>query len=251
MNATALFQNIHGSIDISRWKKMKDHPEIIPTETFNDAVKYLDISPDDVYYDPYHFLNQCVYHKGFVHVNLYDMTMNTLKGLRIKNIIEQQTKHFEELLNENDYESLFNLIDKPFLIPTFIEMYQEIPKELVYDIFIHLYSRSEYGFEKLPKEILLDLKNKSVYSKERGERMEVLKKKLKKEKFLVYRGEGTLSTSTNSALSWTLSRKTAEWFAKRFRSKGRIARKSIAFDDVLDYLNDRSEQEILIIPENM
>ena len=48
------------------------------------------------------------------------------------------------------------------------------------------------------------------------------------------------------ALSWTLSRKKAEWFANRFQPDGTVYRAKIAKEHVLAYFNCRSEQEIVL-----
>ena len=48
------------------------------------------------------------------------------------------------------------------------------------------------------------------------------------------------------ALSWTLSRKKAEWFANRFQSDGTVYRAKIAKEHILAYFNCRSEQEIVL-----
>ena len=48
------------------------------------------------------------------------------------------------------------------------------------------------------------------------------------------------------ALSWTLSKKKAEWFANRFQSDGTVYRAKIPKEHVLAYLNCRSEQEVVV-----
>jgi len=54
--------------------------------------------------------------------------------------------------------------------------------------------------------------------------------------------------------SWTLSRRQAHWFAKRFAFEGtspRLLRGSIARTDVIAFLDGRSEQEIVAFPESV
>ena len=48
------------------------------------------------------------------------------------------------------------------------------------------------------------------------------------------------------ALSWTLSKKKAEWFANRFQSDGTVYRAKIPREHVLAYFNCRSEQEVVL-----
>ena len=48
------------------------------------------------------------------------------------------------------------------------------------------------------------------------------------------------------ALSWTLSKKKAEWFANRFQPDGVVYRAKIAKEHLLAYFNCRSEQEVVL-----
>lgn len=62
----------------------------------------------------------------------------------------------------------------------------------------------------------------------------------------VYRGvsgEGAVKK-----LSWTLSRKKAEWFANRWNQKGRVYQAKIKKEDVLAYFGERGEAEIVLNP---
>ena len=48
------------------------------------------------------------------------------------------------------------------------------------------------------------------------------------------------------ALSWTLSKKKAEWFANRFKSDGTVYRAKIPREHILAYFNCRNEQEVVL-----
>ena len=48
------------------------------------------------------------------------------------------------------------------------------------------------------------------------------------------------------ALSWTLSKKKAEWFANRFKSDGTVYRAKIPREHILAYFNCRNEQEVVV-----
>ena len=65
------------------------------------------------------------------------------------------------------------------------------------------------------------------------------------------RGEGDKSTSYTEAYSWTISKEIADFFAHRFDSDGIIYKAKVRQQDILDYINDRNEQEILVFPENV
>ena len=49
---------------------------------------------------------------------------------------------------------------------------------------------------------------------------------------MAYRGEGI----SKDILSWTLSKKTAEFFAKRFGNKGKVLYDKIKLNNIMDYL---------------
>ena len=70
------------------------------------------------------------------------------------------------------------------------------------------------------------------------------------DKLTVYRGG-----MDDKGFSWTLNKDTAKWFAKRWDSHNyypisvpSVFEKEINKVDVLAYLDDRNEQEILYIP---
>lgn len=68
----------------------------------------------------------------------------------------------------------------------------------------------------------------------------------------VYRGFQRDEGGEEYGWSWSLSRETAEWFARR-RSNGvpMIATMTVNKSDVLAYFNDRNEAEIVLHPEEL
>lgn len=66
----------------------------------------------------------------------------------------------------------------------------------------------------------------------------------------IYRGETEQSTPYKQALSWTLDKEKADWFANRFESERPITYKAkVKTDYILAYDNGREEQEILVHSE--
>lgn len=59
----------------------------------------------------------------------------------------------------------------------------------------------------------------------------------------IYRG--VKPKSSTKALSWTLSKKTAKWFADRFEKNGQVYQAKIKKENVLAYFNSRNEEEII------
>ena len=152
----------------------------------------------------------------------------------------------EDLQKSKKYDELFSRVDKKVLFTVFQELFDEIPDNQKYDIFIDLYVRSEFGFEKLPKDILEKCFRVRQLSSEWKQRMQELSK-LKKNPdgtVTVYRGEG--SRSTKDGMSWTLTRKIAKFFANRFGQSGKVVTKKVKPEEIMDYLQDRGEAEVLL-----
>jgi hypothetical protein len=252
-----LFSSLHGAIDKKNLLKLTDYIKRsntlnISKDDLKNASEYLGVSEDSFYYDPGNFIHPVIIWDGPLYYGIPggNISQTMLKNMRSKEFIDQLKKSINELTARKEYEHLFQIMDKKILIPTFIEMYDEIPDKDKYDIFVNLYVRSEYGFHKFPKEIILDCFSKRNLSESWKEDMEKLKKKIKgKDKITVYRGIGALSTEEDSAFSWTLSKKTAKFFADRFGSNGKVIKREISPEDVIDYLDNRGENEIILIPK--
>ncbi len=65
----------------------------------------------------------------------------------------------------------------------------------------------------------------------------------------VYRGVTTYNAKNIKALSWTLERNTAEWFAHRFGEDGTVYEAQIAKAHILALFNGRNESEIVLNPK--
>lgn len=134
----------------------------------------------------------------------------------------------------------------------FIKMYAEIHLDQRYDVFVHLYVRSEYGFGEFPKEIIHDVFANRSLSEDWNKRMKKFKQKMGvKQNVCIYRGQGKLSAKPLEAFSWTLKKETAQFFADRFESKGsgKVITRTVPIDKVIDYIDHRNESEIILLPE--
>lgn len=246
-----IFQSAHAATtktDLVPLKKLIGKPKFPKQKEVDDAVEFLGIDPDYLFFDPHNFLNPIVYWKGPMYYGFFGgLNLEALKMTHADKYFEQKTKFIEDRLKKKDYEGLFGRVDKKILIPTFVDMYDEIPDSQKYNVFTDLYVRSEFGFGMFPKEILKDVFTKRSLSPDWKERMQSFKKEAKLNPdgtLTVYRGEG--SKSTKGGMSWTLKRKTAKFFADRFGSGGKVLTRKIDPKQVLDYLQDRGESEVLV-----
>ena len=66
-----------------------------------------------------------------------------------------------------------------------------------------------------------------------------------------YRGVASADKGNVKALSWTLDRKTAEWFAHRFGKDGTVYTAQIKKDDICAYFSGRKESEVIVNPDRL
>ncbi len=67
----------------------------------------------------------------------------------------------------------------------------------------------------------------------------------------VYRGVTSYNGKSIRALSWTLSKRTAEWFSQRYDTDGKVYEAEIEKKYIFAYLNGRNESEIIVNPKHL
>lgn len=65
----------------------------------------------------------------------------------------------------------------------------------------------------------------------------------------IYRGVG--SEKYRDGISWTLDKSKAEWFASRFTDNGIIYSAKVKSKDILYYISDRGEKEVIVDPKKL
>jgi len=245
MDISLLFKQLHGILDADALVPLANRRDLVKKKQFDELVSYLEVDPKNLYYDPNNQINWVIYYDGLCYVPLHAVQIDALKLMRIKEMLHQQMEHLHKLEQSKDFYTLFHIIDKKILIPAFVKYHKQIPADQVYDVFVDLYQRSEYGFEKIPKDVIAYAFQHREESIDWRKRMEKLQKKCKTEFVKIYRGETPKSTPNN--MSWTLSKKTAQFFASRFASKGNVLEKVVRVGDLLDYITSRGEEEVLYL----
>lgn len=148
---------------------------------------------------------------------------------------------YEKVLEEN-YYGAFIYMGKQYHITAFSSIFEFIPDNKKYELFMDIYCMSERGLV-MPKII------NQIFKLRPKDLIESLRPKADDKEYLtIYRGESTHSTKVQKALSWTLKRDTAIWFAERFNFSG-IGYLYTAHADinkVIAYITDRNEEEIVI-----
>ena len=67
----------------------------------------------------------------------------------------------------------------------------------------------------------------------------------------VYRGVTPHNQNNVKALSWTLDRRTAEWFAHRFGENGTVYQAQIRKEHILALFTGRNESEVVVDPQHL
>ena len=91
-------------------------------------------------------------------------------------------------------------------------------------------------FHSVPPELLMDEEERAVYQS-----LEDI--------VTVYRGVTSYNAKNVKALSWTLDRNTAEWFAHRFGEEGTVYEAQIQKEHILAFFNGRNESEVVVDPQ--
>ena len=71
------------------------------------------------------------------------------------------------------------------------------------------------------------------------------------ETITVYRGVTSHNAKNIKALSWTLDRQTADWFARRFEEEGTVYEAQINKKDIYAYFGERCESEVVVDPKGL
>ncbi|APH20894.1 hypothetical protein [Clostridium botulinum] len=244
MNFTSnIFQiehsNVLSLIPITVYKNDDEINEFIKT------INKLDLDVNDFYKVEGKLYKYC-YLKDTVLVEIYDISEDYFINFKVEEQMKQREEIHKKCIENKEYIRLFCLIDKPYRLLFYEELFNDIPDEQKYKVFKNIYTSSEYGFNNLSREFLEEI----------FEYNEVNKNWFDKDIITIYRGEGDMSTPYDEAYSWTIDIDVAKWFAERFNDNGKVYNGKvykgyIRQEDILDYIEDRNEKEILVFPEDV
>jgi len=221
-------------LDFTPITKLKNNKTMI------ELMKYYGLDINDFYETKDKLYPYC-YFKDFILIEIFDMSKKFFNDFRIVEMIKQRNELMHKFLLNKQYEKIFTFIDKPLRFMFYESLFDKIPDDQKYSIFKFVYTSSEYGFNQLSRDLLDKIFKYNTAPKEW----------FRKNVITIYRGEGDKSTSYTEACSWTISKEIADFFAHRFDSDGIIYKAKVRQQDILDYINDRNEQEILVFPENV
>lgn len=163
-----------------------------------------------------------------------------------KKFFETMYEQFLSAFHSKQYRFLIHMCPDAYRIELLGNILKTSNDEGLLELFRDQYIHSDYGFDNLPIERIVELYAQAPPS---------FKEKVKshfgnQEKIVIYRGEGDKSTPYKKAMSWTTSLKTACFFAIRYtKEEARVIQAEIKVNDILDYIDDRGEYEVLVRPK--
>lgn len=223
----------------------------LPNDTqVREVASYLGVNPEHLFVTDNEFLPYFYCHKH-VWCDLDTMDLEQIKSMRVKERIQQLARLTSQLLGNNNFETAFFHIDKRLYFFSYQELFDTIPDDIKYDLFLDLYMQSEYGFRDLQPEALERIFSYRQFSKKKQSIRKKLKAITRSDGYItIYRGVGTLSTPIIEGYSWTTDIKIARFFANRFND-GLVYKGKVHISKVVDYITHRSESEVLVIPRNV
>ncbi|MCM2535157.1 hypothetical protein NDK43_25945 [Neobacillus pocheonensis] len=148
----------------------------------------------------------------------------------------------------DQFAGVFQLLDKRLKMDVLKVFFQDIPIPERYGIFRIIYADMEYNFINIDQNFLIQCLHDRFKSVEHKKAIQQLKQTIHSDIITIYRGEGRESSPSDEAYSWTLSETVADYFANRFKPKGKVYEAKVRVEDVIDYITHRDEEEILVTP---
>lgn len=188
---------------------------------------------------------------GFIHHPFFNSSFILFKDELID--IRSDTNKFKEYVkelkihikNEDSVSRIMSHITKPYQM-FFLSLIKNYLDEQTFTTLLkECYTETEFPnydvnvpveeirkmFEKANKELLMETDELKIFNKLENE-------------LTIYRG--FYSNEYYNALSWTLDKKTALFFAKRFGEKGSIYQANIKKENVYAYFNCTNEKELIV-----
>lgn len=254
-----LFQELHGSLEKKTLVPITSITEEIK-QMYVDRVQFpsydelqqieslLGVSLEQVYFNPNFTMTPFVYYSQLALLDIHQLSVAYLHMMDMGKRIQQFETYLTTLLQNKEYEQLFHMVDKRALFEVYHGLYPQLPDAEKYLIFRSLYVRSEYGFSAITPSFLKEVQQFKGNDCEK----EKLKNLMDSKGYItIYRGQTNQSTPLHLAYSWTTDPSVAAFFAHRFDSEGEIVERKVQVQHVIDYIEDRGEQEILVLPEHV
>lgn len=143
------------------------------------------------------------------------------------------------------YQAFFIMINKPYL-PLFFKLTKDYLSSEDYSKFLaNMWIMVEFSNsdKDIPPSDFVEIFRRAN-KKHLMEASEIKVLKELPDKVTIYRG--VKPNSSTKALSWSLNKETAQWFANRFEENGTVYQAKIRKEDILAFFDGRKEQEVVV-----
>lgn len=255
MHIATLFESIHGMLDEEALKPIIDMKKEelekygLTIQDILEACELLSIEADRLYHNPTGLIYPFCYWDGFYFKDFVTLNPEALICIDDDKRFKAQKNQMNKYITEQNWKAVLAFCDKKVSFPVLSYVMKFAPKSNHAEMFIETYTRNEYGFDRISSEMV-----RSALSEPAGEEYDI---SLAEEKpdvndyYTIYRGSTEKSTTLDKAYSWTLDREIARFFATRFKSTGVIYVGKVHKSNIRAYINDRSEKEVLVFPEDV
>ncbi|MBQ8627382.1 MAG: HD domain-containing protein [Agathobacter sp.] len=162
----------------------------------------------------------------------------------LENLVDAIKDQEVEVANGNFVTSLLALQDSMRI--EYFNMLIDNGKAVnnLYELFINMFSLGDYGFAAMSDEAFIKIVAAKT-DKQKRETESVLSGM--PDIITIYRGQTKAGTPLEKAHSWTLDRNIANFFAtRRGKDKAEIITATVSKKDVVEYISDRGEKEVLV-----
>ena len=212
----------------------------VPTDEYEDYEKFrnyitkIGLDINCFYINEDSLLNSAWYIEDYVTIPLHTLSEEYLEFIKIKEMIQKRKELIEVRKKNKNYTGLFTLIEKPFRMAYFLNIYDELEATEFLELFELVWSSCEYNFNLLSNEDILQRIEEIRSIKNIKDKL-IKKYNIKNDVITIYRGEADKSTSfNNGAISWTLNYDIASFFANRFRANNpKIYKANVLIKDIL------------------
>jgi hypothetical protein len=215
-----------------------------------EGFAYLGKSPSDFYQCDKSFFPYC-YYKGLTFVEIYSFNPHYLNLFKVREQIEKNDEYTAELIKEQKFIQLFSFLNEKILFSAYETVFNLIPDNQKYNLFLSIYTRLDYGFSDRHPAFVRHVFSFKASAEHQIKRELLLPFCDEDETLLVYRGEAGGSAHHDQSFSWSLNFKTACFFASRFGNFGQIVTANVHVNHVIDFVQHRNESEVLILPEHL
>lgn len=162
----------------------------------------------------------------------------------LENLVSAIKEQESQVANGNFGSSLLALQDSMRIEYFNMLIDKGKPVNNLYELFINMFSLGDYGFAAMTDDVF-DRIVASKTDKQKRETESALSGM--PDVLTIYRGQTKVGTPVEKAHSWTLDRNVANFFAtRRGQDKAEIITATVNKKDVIEYISDRGEAEVLV-----